>query len=98
MPLLHAKLHGKRARMCIMSSNHDQNIASKNKVTIDSYNKNASQYAQIFSKYKSKIDDIKRAFQLNTSGNGRTLEIGCGAGIDSMDIIAEVGADNYFGF
>lgn len=84
--------------MCIMSSNHDQNKASKNKVTIDSYNKNANQYSQIFSKYKSKIGDIKRAFKLNTSDDSRTLEIGCGAGMDATDIIAEIGADNYFGF
>lgn len=69
----------------------------KKKITIAAYDQNAVEYSSIFSKYKSKNQEIARALENNLSKNERVLELGCASGLDAREIISKVGAENYLG-
>jgi len=71
--------------------------ASKNKKTIEAYDKNAVFYANKFDSYGINFEDIDRVFKLNESGSDKVLELGCGNGRDAEYIISKIGKDNYLG-
>lgn len=80
-----------------MKKNDAKSVETKNRATIEAYNKSAMDYSLIFSGYKSKLDHIMRAIQANISGEPSVLELGCGSGIDAKEIIKQVGSENYVG-
>ncbi len=61
-------------------------------LTIDTYNRSAPKLAEYFQGIGPRVDDIELALEL--SGNpklARTVEVGCGAGRDAVEIIKHVG-------
>lgn len=56
------------------------------KLTIDTYDKNSSFYADKFAGVGSRIDCIEKTFAAWGGKNPRVLEIGCGDGRDAVEI------------
>ncbi|MDE2018969.1 MAG: class I SAM-dependent methyltransferase [Patescibacteria group bacterium] len=71
------------------------NFQEEKSQTVDAYNNSAHQLAAKFDEIGVRISDIRETFQLVDKINPKILEIGCGNGRDTEEIIKET--NDYLG-
>jgi len=57
------------------------------KITIDTYNKTSKVHSTKFKKYGPRVADIEKAFSYVGKPNPKVLELGCGDGRDTKEIL-----------
>ncbi len=60
---------------------------NKKKITVETYNRTATEMAAKFNKVGARVKDIKKAFSYIEKPNPKVVELGCGNGRDAREIL-----------